>query len=375
MLNGQCKTRLSSEAKIYLSKLTPIRTCFITQEVSGHLMKGLTGQQLLLYASRLKNCDSSSDDHKKIAIKWLTELDILQTANTPVERCSGGEMKRLVLGLELTSLKMPNLILVDEPLSGLDTYSALVVIETLRKVATTHPLTIFTSVHQPTNEILHKFDQLYILARGGVLIFSGAPNAMQLHIDKVPALNSSFSSTLPIEKLIRQSCAELPNEVTTKLSQISTKQISSELLGEAYLTLDGVQPNRPRITVYSVHQLSRRYLQYLAAYLWKEWLAYLTICLLYGASIRILFTTEVTKPSACFSLEDDLSSCVKSAEQVHDELLLEDNFYYVFYAVNIYMLLLIIYSSIRLHYEFNVLENEHRNGKHYVDNVLCGYLY
>src|SRR5699024_7446553 len=40
VLNGQCKSRLSDQTAIYLSRLTRVRTCFITQEVSGHLMAG-----------------------------------------------------------------------------------------------------------------------------------------------------------------------------------------------------------------------------------------------------------------------------------------------------------------------------------------------
>jgi len=123
VINGQCKTRVSDETQFYLTRFAKIQTCFITQDVSGHLMPGLTAQQMLIYASRLKNLDFSID-HKKIALSVLEKLDLMGTAHTKVDRCSGGERKRLALALELTALQMPNLICIDEPISGLDSNSA-----------------------------------------------------------------------------------------------------------------------------------------------------------------------------------------------------------------------------------------------------------
>lgn len=130
VLNGQCKMRLSEETAIYVSSLTPISSCFITQEVEFHLMLGLTAKQLLMYASKLKNCFHSGPvNHESIALKWLQELDLLATVDTKVEHCSGGEQKRLAVAIELTAIDMPNLICIDEPTSGLDSNSAEIVSE------------------------------------------------------------------------------------------------------------------------------------------------------------------------------------------------------------------------------------------------------
>ena len=126
VLNGQCKTRLSKTTRWYLSSLTKIDTCFITQEVSNHLITGLTVFQSMIYASRLKNIGSKID-HEKNVFSVLNQLDLYNTANTKLERCSGGEKKRLALAAELTALIMPNLICIDEPTSGLDSKSAEIV--------------------------------------------------------------------------------------------------------------------------------------------------------------------------------------------------------------------------------------------------------
>lgn len=93
VLNGRCKTRLGADTAFYLTQFTKIHTCFITQEVSNHLMPGLTAKQMLIFASRMKNTRTDVD-HERVALKWLNELDLLNTMDTKVENCSGGERKR-----------------------------------------------------------------------------------------------------------------------------------------------------------------------------------------------------------------------------------------------------------------------------------------
>ena len=62
--------------------------------------------------------------HMAIALKWLQELELLSTVDTKVEHTSGGERKRLAVGLELVAIDMPNLCCLDEITSGLDSHSA-----------------------------------------------------------------------------------------------------------------------------------------------------------------------------------------------------------------------------------------------------------
>jgi len=46
-----------------------------------------------------------------------------------VDNCSGGERKRLSVGLELVDQNMPNIPCIDEPTSGLDSNAADVVVK------------------------------------------------------------------------------------------------------------------------------------------------------------------------------------------------------------------------------------------------------
>ena len=125
-INGLNYEYLSDETTFLLNKNFLIKSCFITQEVKDHLLTGLTAGQAMTYASKLKNSDPVFD-HKKNVEKLMDELLIRNTYETNVENCSGGEQKRLVIAMELTSHFKPNLICIDEPTSGLDSNAAEVV--------------------------------------------------------------------------------------------------------------------------------------------------------------------------------------------------------------------------------------------------------
>ena len=90
-------------------------------------MTGLTVRQALTYASKLKNSCESGVDHKNIVSEVMSDLLITDCADTLIEDLSGGEIKRLSVGLELTALNKPNILFMDEPTTGLDSNAAEVV--------------------------------------------------------------------------------------------------------------------------------------------------------------------------------------------------------------------------------------------------------
>ena len=126
-INGLNAKFITKDSKIYLSKYRTIKSCFVTQDERDHIMTGITAGEAMTYASKLKNFRQSLD-HKKIVEDLMKDLMIFNTFDTLVDKCSGGEQKRLVIAMELTARSnKPNLICIDEPTSGLDSYTAQVV--------------------------------------------------------------------------------------------------------------------------------------------------------------------------------------------------------------------------------------------------------
>ena len=119
---------LSDDSKIYLNNEFKIRSTFIDNNEKDFLSMDLTVKQNLMYSSKLKNsCIERHINHKSNVERVMSELMISDVSNNRARMCSGGELKRLAIAMELMAVDKPNLILIDEPTTGLDSHIASVV--------------------------------------------------------------------------------------------------------------------------------------------------------------------------------------------------------------------------------------------------------
>lgn len=93
-----------------------------------------------------------------------------------VRGISGGQRKRVNVGLELVA--DPSVLLLDEPTSGLDSTASRLVLAALQRVARLG-VTAAAVVHQPSYEALCLFDDLVLLAKGGVTAYCGPVQTTQ----------------------------------------------------------------------------------------------------------------------------------------------------------------------------------------------------
>jgi ABC-type multidrug transport system ATPase subunit len=102
------------------------KACFLTQSEVEHLLMKLTVEESLIFASKLKNISNDIElDHKSNAQNLLRKLGLRICKDVSVYNCSGGQRKRLAIALELTSVKKPDILLLDEPISGLNSLKGL----------------------------------------------------------------------------------------------------------------------------------------------------------------------------------------------------------------------------------------------------------
>ena len=123
-LSGRYQRGLTDDTNIYYTTKRRVKTCFIVQNVSEHLLIGLTVRQTLLYASKLKNSQIIPNlDHNQNIEDLVSKLLICDILDKRVDTCSGGECKRIAIAAELTSHIKPTLLYIDEPTSGLDSHA------------------------------------------------------------------------------------------------------------------------------------------------------------------------------------------------------------------------------------------------------------
>ena len=116
----------------------------------------------------------------------IAELGLRKCANTRIGNSkfrgvSGGERKRVSIALEV--LRGPTVLFLDECTSGLDSFQALRVVDTIKSLAQ-KGRTIVTSIHQPRSSIYGLFDDLIVLSEGQLMYF-GSANAMVGYFSKL----------------------------------------------------------------------------------------------------------------------------------------------------------------------------------------------
>ena len=125
----------------------------------------------LTYAAQLRlPADSTALEIDKLVRQVMTELDILHRSDSRIGTLSGGEKKRVNIGVEL--LTRPSVLYLDEPTTGLDAGLERRVTQLFRTLAD-EGRTVIVVTHSV--QTLDEYDRVIWMARGGHLAYSGPP--------------------------------------------------------------------------------------------------------------------------------------------------------------------------------------------------------
>lgn len=141
------------------------------------LIEDLTVYQNLFYSAKLCFSEAANEELDLLVVKTLeslglTEAKDLKVGNPLQKTISGGQRKRLNIGLEL--LREPSVLFVDEPTSGLSSRDSENIMALLKELSLRGKM-IFVVIHQPSSDIFKMFDELLILDTGGHQIYYGNP--------------------------------------------------------------------------------------------------------------------------------------------------------------------------------------------------------
>lgn len=135
---------------------------YTSQDVS--MLENITVLESLDFATELKLPKTVPLMVKsKISNDIVKLLGLQKCAHNLVGTISGGEKKRLSIGLELIS--NPKILFFDEPTSGLDIIAAMQVVAHLKELALSGRCVVCV-IHQPSSSILQMFDDLMVLSEG-----------------------------------------------------------------------------------------------------------------------------------------------------------------------------------------------------------------
>jgi ABC-type multidrug transport system ATPase subunit len=141
------------------------------------LIEELSVFENLFYSARLSMGGYTDSQLAKKVVTVLKALGLyeirrLRVGSTLEKVISGGQRKRLNIGLEL--IREPSILFVDEPTSGLSSRDSENIMDLLKELSLNGKL-VFVVIHQPSSNIFKLFDRLLIMDVGGYPIYDGNP--------------------------------------------------------------------------------------------------------------------------------------------------------------------------------------------------------
>ncbi|MCC6712124.1 MAG: ATP-binding cassette domain-containing protein [Candidatus Dadabacteria bacterium] len=195
----------------------------------------LTGEENLLMMGRLYRL--SMADTKRRTAKLLKQFGLVDTAKRPLKTYSGGMRRRLDLAASL--IASPSVIFLDEPTTGLDPRSRLVMWDIIKELAAGDTTILLTTQYMEEADRLAEY---IVVIDKGTVISQGTPGELKARvgserIELVIAEGSDFAAAQ------RAICAEGDHADPKKRTiSVATKGGVTELKDVLdRLTRDGVE--------------------------------------------------------------------------------------------------------------------------------------
>lgn len=220
---------------------------FVPQKDIIHME--LTVHDALDYTAQLRlPPDTTPDERQKRIMEVLDDLDIAHRKDNQIKSLSGGQQKRVSIGVEL--LTKPGLFFLDEPSSGLDPGTETALMHLMRQMADMGR-TIILITHATKNVVLA--DKVVFLARGGHLVWFGPPDESLEYFDQFRSERARRTSRMEFDQiyaLLEDESKGTPEEWAERYKQHPSyrEYIVNELNGSQPAAAPQPAPNATEIS-------------------------------------------------------------------------------------------------------------------------------
>ena len=220
-------------------------------------------------------------------------------------------------------------------------------------------MTTIVSIHQPNNDLFLMFDKIYVLAKGGVCVYSGTPFKLRQHLSDCDI--DCHQNEVPIEKLLKISSEENNPKIKQMivLSKFDFKVVRED---PNLQQINGNEYRTQRFTAIDFYYLLKRTMRHKYICNWKSLVMLFLIYQIFILTLKSMVNPEMIRPNGCLEL-DFTFGCNQTLEALTEENLLKDNIRYNFYFVTFLSIIVVINISVNFCHDFNQLKNESKNGK------------
>jgi hypothetical protein len=206
------------------------------------------------------------------------------------------------------------------------------------------------------------FDKLYVLAKGGVCVYSGSPHELNPYLRECQIVCNEIQ--VPIEVLLRVASEGVQDEQVRKMANKSLEKRQSILnrcQKEAKLFPDGIEFKSKSFKFIDFWYLLLRIMTETYVSNWKLCLTQLLFHLFFPMIIGKMYSPDIGKPNGCFDfLFNSNTSCY---EDLRDNKLLDQNTKFI-YAISIFFLFIqLSYTILTFPKEVKIFVNERQNSE------------
>lgn len=209
------------EDLIFVSKLKSARiNQFVKDSSSSSFTPATELNENSLYVRQVgQDCHTTLIDHEANALCVSELLGLNNCLDVPIKNISGGQKKRLSIARELMS--KPDILVLDEPTTGLDSLTCYKTIKVLKELAqhSPNPMAVVVTIHQPQREVFHLFDKTYFISRTGQVIYDGNPKYAVETIESIAKVKLPSRNYNPASFLIEVASDDLQSNVIEVLAE------------------------------------------------------------------------------------------------------------------------------------------------------------
>ena len=226
-------------------------------------------------------------------------------------------------------------------------------------MAKKYNLSIITSIHQPNLEILMIFDSIYVLAKGGVCVFTGRPQDLRTHLNDCDI--TCDENQIPIEILLKIGANGYSDQTVIALSEKTNQELTKYdqiLLQELKPCPQGIPKLRKTVSFEEVWYLLLRNITFTICYNWMNILFASMMVLFSAAYVVMHFDFKLEGYSPCIP---KFNNCIQTSETIHQEMFIEYNLKFLLFSIAICTTIPLLLSSISAANGFKIIDKEFRN--------------
>ena len=235
-------------------------------------------------------------------------------------------------------------------------------IKIFKSLTKKYSISIITSIHQPSPQIVSIFDFLYVLSKGGLCIYSGRPQHIRSHLNECD-INCS-EDQIPIEILLKIGFNGFDDQTVITLSdkthqnmRADEERASHELMHSS----NGIPIESKSFSFEELYHLFNRTIICFIRHKWKEFSIQAVIYLLIAIYIREHLDFDLDGPDSCIPKVSN--SCAITPEFINNMKLMQYNQSYILLTLFVLITTTLCLSSIIFGPQLKVFFKEYRNRK------------